>query len=113
MQNEVDCVRRDLRRLLALLAIKQLDAHDAIDWARSLVERIEDCPGLRLLAECDHENAAVWLCHVAENLGVEIPSLATSAEIVALPRASEEEASVEASSIASRAPPVQGDTGTR
>jgi hypothetical protein len=36
MTNDFDSIRQDLRRLLALLALEQLDPCDAIDWARSL-----------------------------------------------------------------------------
>jgi hypothetical protein len=89
MTNDFDSIRQDLRRLLALLALEQLDPCDAIDWARSVVAHVQDSPGLRVLTGCDRDSVGVWLRHAAEDLSVVFPNREESAKILAQFPASE------------------------
>jgi hypothetical protein len=74
MASNLDSIRHDLRRLLALLALEQLDPCDAIDWARSVTAHVQDSHGLRVLAGCDRYNAGVWLHRAAPDLSVAFPN---------------------------------------
>src|SRR5580704_10597330 len=73
MTRDLDSIRHDLRRLLALLALEQLNPCDAIDWAQSVAAHVRDSHGLRVLAGCDRKNAGVWLHHAAQDLSVAFP----------------------------------------
>jgi hypothetical protein len=82
MTSDLDSIRHDLRRLLALLALEQLDPCDAIDWARSVAADVQDSHGLRVLAGCDRNNAGVWLHHAAQDLSVAFPNREESMQIL-------------------------------
>ena len=81
--HNLDAIRKDVRRLLALLALEQLDPCDAIDWAQSVAAHFQDSHGLRVLAGYARTSAGAWLHHAAQDLGVASPTRGESAKILA------------------------------